>query len=81
VNIQIIRNPVNRVAWGRTSEDGLSLQKFQVCARTKSAIANMWQLSKRSLTEVAYRPRLSAIDGVALKMYDRTEADTSNMLV
>jgi len=27
-------NPVNRAVWGSTSEDNLSLQKFQVCART-----------------------------------------------
>ena len=27
-------DPVNRVVWGKTSEDDLSLQKFQACVRT-----------------------------------------------
>jgi len=38
-------NPVNRAVWRSTSEDGLSMQKFQVFLITiKSAIDTAWQV-------------------------------------
>jgi len=60
INKQPISESGGILCLGSASEDGLSLHKFQVCARTKKAIVAAWHnYHKRSLTETN--------GGVALK--------------